>query len=118
MSFVERFILLRPYLGESTIRGSTVYTYVCTFVAQMNNKCLITKGIILLHSVLEIRSKWWLDKCPRIIRYQVSGIRYHYLDWGTFSHRLFLQAPSNYHFGSDNFSFARPLFRRSTHVPQ
>ena len=50
MSFVERFILLCPYLGESTIRGSTVYTYVCTFVVQMNNKCLIIKGIILLHT--------------------------------------------------------------------
>ena len=24
MSFVERFIILCPYLGESTIRGSTV----------------------------------------------------------------------------------------------
>ena len=24
MSFVERFIIVRPYLGESTIRGSTV----------------------------------------------------------------------------------------------
>ena len=66
-----------------------------------------------------------MDKCPRIIRYQVSGIRYqvsgiryHYLDWGTFSHRLFLQAPSNYQFGSDNFSFAQPIFRGNTHVPQ
>ena len=25
MSFVERFIILCPYLGEPTIRGSTVY---------------------------------------------------------------------------------------------
>ena len=27
MSFVERFIVLCPYLGESTIRGSTVYIW-------------------------------------------------------------------------------------------
>ena len=25
MSFVERFVILCPYLGESTIEGSTVY---------------------------------------------------------------------------------------------
>ena len=28
MSFVERFIVLCPYLGESTIRGPTVYIYI------------------------------------------------------------------------------------------
>ena len=29
MSFVERFIILCPYLGESTIRGSTVCDHSC-----------------------------------------------------------------------------------------
>ena len=32
MSFIERFIILRPYLGESTIGGPTVFVCtVCTY---------------------------------------------------------------------------------------
>ena len=36
------------------------------------------------------------DKLVKRSQKSVSGIRYQvsYLDWGTFSHRLFLQAPS------------------------
>ena len=36
MSFVERFIILCPYLGESTIGGSTVLLYVNE---TLENKC-------------------------------------------------------------------------------
>ena len=50
-----------------------------------------------LHTSADLRSQAGNVNTIRLVTHiQISGIRYQvsYLDWGTFSRRLFLQAPS------------------------
>ena len=49
MSFVERFIALSPYLGESTIRGSSVY--LLTWLTHLSAKILQKHDCTRIHSV-------------------------------------------------------------------
>ena len=55
MSFVERSIILCPYLGGSTIGGSTVLVIITTTIIPQQSMCLIVATLI----------PWmlWVEQC-------------------------------------------------------
>ena len=65
MTFVERFIILCPYLGGSTIGGSTVYTdritkSVIEIVLHLSIIYRTCTGRYMYHRAIVGRTKWFL----------------------------------------------------------
>ena len=53
---------LHTYVHRDT---NSIHTYACMYVC--THICMYVCTYVHTHTMLEIRSKWWTDKCPSII---------------------------------------------------
>ena len=63
MSFVERFVILCPCLGESTIRGLTARPCTCSLPATLSTAALWPGLVVSAEAILHATQ--YCAQCPR-----------------------------------------------------
>ena len=75
MSFVERFIILCPYLGEFTIGGSTAANIVCSLLPSLPSPPpppILDPGS-LVGTAVPVDVNWWTEDAV-IVAYSTGDV--------------------------------------------